>query len=95
MIRCPLFRILFFQLFVALAVEDGFHVICSQQAQPIHDILLIDGAKPVSLSIDLQDIGYVVVIGHLSTEIIRSFKGRLFLRAELKVHFVLLLKFVK
>ena len=95
MIRCPLFRVLVFELFMALAVEDGFHVICSQQAQPIHDVLLIDGVKPVGLSIYLQDIGYVVVKRHLSTEIIRSFKGRLFLRAELKVHFILLLKFVK
>jgi hypothetical protein len=73
-ISLPLFWVLVFELFIILAVEDGEHVICCQQVEPIHDVLLIDGVKPVLLPVDLQDFSHVMVIRHLSTKRIRCFK---------------------
>ena len=93
MICRPLFRILILKLLMILAVEDSLHIVCCQQFEPIHDVLLVDAVILVTFSVDLEDIGNVVVIRHLSPEIICCIKGRFLLRAELKVHFVLLFQF--
>lgn len=92
MISLPLFRVLVFKVFEILAVEHGVHVICRQHVQPAHDVLLVDGIVLERFPVDLQNVGYVVVIRHLSAEVIRCFQGRLLDSGELKVNFILFLE---
>lgn len=95
MVSLPLFGVLVFQVFEILAVEHGVHVICCQHVQFTHDVLLVDGVVLERLPVDLQNVGYVVVIRHLSAEVIRCFKGGLLDRSELKVNFILFLEIIE
>jgi hypothetical protein len=91
----PFFGILVLLLFETLAVEDGLHVLCCQESESIHNVLLVHGIISERSSVDLQDVGQILIVTHLFTEIISCFKGCLFGSTELEIHLILFLEFLK